>query len=895
VVFGAYGSGEAPVLSGLTSLTNWQPVGSNRWQTTCTFCGDRTDLLLLNGEARSYARYPNRDEGDEGYLYFDAAVGRSSLTDDALAAGSNWTGAELVIRSIAWVLDRYPIIGQQGGTLSLGPARDETLYDFEVGYGYFIQNHPAALDREGEWVYDAATKTITLYLSSDPNQQRIETATPGFILSLTNLAFVELRDLALHGGTTFALDILNCEGVRLTNLQVLHGAADGIQITNCTDLDLGYSHIHQHLTHGLRLWNCNACLVHHNRLESIGLLPGMGRGGDLQYNGVYFQGAQSVFEYNTLQDIGYNPVALSGAVTARYNLIQRYALVKVDSGALGTYYNRDSQIIGNIVLYGLGSDAAIPWGTPAVNGIYIDDNSEDILVQDNVVGYVGSNGIVLHNTRNIQVLNNTVFGAGEYGIIVTDDNLGSLESTDSLIQNNRVFGLGTDSAPLRVQTSLLGEDWLSRLGTLTNNRYCNPTRSNPVSVAFQPNWFTRELSLGGWQARYGYDAGSSDCGLRYPSHIESGTTGGNRLLNTTMESTINEWYGWPDSSLEMNWDARWGGSLRMGNRGNAPSVLVYQRVGGVEAGQVFRVRFRAQAETPDTAVAVYLQQAGPDYLWRSEPVRFLTDTVDRVYTVYVTATTADPDLRLTFDLPQSEQTVRLWVDDVEVIPVLAEPVGLEQVARLEVNPDTTPLSITLDNHAYRDLDGVLYGPGSGVTIPPYSGMILVREPLTPNATPVPPTPSATLTAAPPTPTLFPTPTVADYTVRMEPVPAAVRVGETVMLQMMVYGVTNLYGLEADCMVDPAVLRGEVHQPGTVFTTENSFFMETTPQADGRWKVGASLLNPAPAFNGTGLLFSMGYNAVGAGTTTITCTVLAMDGYGEGLPLQTQLTQLTVSG
>jgi len=112
----------------------------------------------------------------------------------------NWTGGELVIRSIAWVLDRYPISEQQGGTLSLGAARDDTNYEFEVGYGYFIQNHRDALDRDGEWVYDAANQTITLYLSSDPNQHQIETTRTEKVVSLSNLFHVELRDLVIQGG-----------------------------------------------------------------------------------------------------------------------------------------------------------------------------------------------------------------------------------------------------------------------------------------------------------------------------------------------------------------------------------------------------------------------------------------------------------------------------------------------------------------------------------------------------------------------------------------------------------------------------------------------------------------------------------------------------------------------
>lgn len=865
IVFGAYGEGADPIMSGLVPLTGWTNLGPNRWQTTCPNCNERTDLLLVDGEAQALARYPNLDEGDEGYLYFDSATGHTSITDDALASGMNWTGGELVIRSIAWVLDRYPISGQQGGTLSLGTARDDTSYDFEVGYGYFIQNHPDALDREGEWIYDAANQTITLYLTSDPNQHQIKTTRTETVVSLSNLFHVELRDLVIQGGREVSLDVLNCEGVRLENLQVIHSAAEGVRLVNCTDLELVHSHLANHLTHGLRIWECNDCRIHRNTIEQIGMLAGMGKGGDGQYNGVGFDGDQSLFEYNTVQYIGYNGVGLSGAVTARYNLVQHYAQVKVDSGGIYTWHVQDSQIIGNHVLYGLGSDAAIPWNSPAVNGIYIDDNSENINVQDNVVGYIGASGIVLHNTRNIRVVNNTVFAAGEWGIILTDDHLGTLESTDSLIENNRVFSFGLDSSPLRAQTSLLGEAWLDQLGTLRDNRYCNPLRVNPISVAFQPNWFSRELSLEDWQISYGYDQGSRDCGIRYEPYVEIGEPGSNRISNATLNTNIDNWYGWPDTSLELEWNSKWGGSLRFGHIGADRNALTYASIGAAEAGQTFRVSFRAQAEIDETGIEIYLQQAGPDYQGRSEPARLSLDTAERVYTVWVTANQADPDLRLTFDLQRSEsgQPRRLWLDDIEVSPVTVESRPLESVARLETNPTDTSIEARLDEHVYLDLDGKRYEPGSTVSIPPYSGLILVREPAVPTV------------------------------LRLEMFPTSARPGDAVALNLNISGAANLYGLEAHCTVDPGVLSGTARVDGTGFNAGNSFFVDSGPQADGRWSVAASRLNPAPAFNGEGTLLSLGYRAVKSGTTNIHCDVLAVDSNGQALPVTVADTIFTV--
>jgi parallel beta-helix repeat protein len=514
VVFGAYGTGDTPILSALFPLTDWVNIGENRWQTRCVECAPRTDLLLIDRQAQPKARYPNLDGADEGYLYFDDFRGREALIDDALRGSTNWSGGELVIRSIAWVLDRYPITAHEGDTLQLGTALDDTAYDFEVGYGYFLQNHPAALDRDGEWVHDAAAQTITLYLGDNPNTRLIQTTAVNDLFYMEFVKHIRLSDLALEGGAAHSLHLYVSEDITLERLDIRYSAAKGIQATAIERLNMSDTHIAHHLSNGFSSWGCNNCNLHHNLIEQIGLLAGMGLGGDGAYNGADLIDSVALFEYNTIQYVGYNGLGMIGNVTARYNLIQHFALVKVDSGGIGTYQTSGVEIIGNIVLYGLGSDAAIPWSIPAVNGIYIDDNSQDIEVRDNVVGFVGGNGIVLHNTQNVRVMNNIVFDAGQSGIFINDDRLGDLRATDSRINNNQVFTLSPDSPPLRALTELEGASWLAELGSLKGNMYCNPARSEVVVATYQPEWFTQAFMLSDWQAVTGNDECSAICDVR---------------------------------------------------------------------------------------------------------------------------------------------------------------------------------------------------------------------------------------------------------------------------------------------------------------------------------------------------------------------------------------------
>jgi parallel beta-helix repeat protein len=509
---GAYGdpAAPAPILTALFRLTDWIPLGDRRWQTTCTRCSARTDLLLIDGVPYAKARWPNPDEADEGYLYFDGFNGRQALSDDALDSAVDWTGGELVIRSVPWVLDRYPIIGHSGAAIRLGDALDETNYNFAIGYGYFLHNHPAALDRPGEWVHDAATGTITLLWDGDPNQRRIDTTSVDAALRIEFTAQIVVRDLAIHGGRLDGVSVYVSEAVTLTDLAVRYSAGAGVRATAVTGLELADSQIQHHLSNGFTSWECSGCRLHHLVIEAIGLLPGMGRGGDGAYNGADVVGSGSRFDHSIIRRIGYNGLGLRGTVTARHNLIEQYALVKVDSGGIGTYQTRDAAILGNTVLYGLGSDAAIPWGIPAVNGIYIDDDSENITVRGNVVGYVGNSGIYLHNTHRVRVEDNIVFAAA-IGLDLVDDELGAHDTTASRIRRNQIVTLLPDAPPVRASTALAGEDWLTRLGTWTDNVYCGFGGGAPIVVSYLPERLFTGLMLTDWRTRYGHDAGSRLC------------------------------------------------------------------------------------------------------------------------------------------------------------------------------------------------------------------------------------------------------------------------------------------------------------------------------------------------------------------------------------------------
>jgi hypothetical protein len=147
-----------------------------------------------------------------------------------------------------------------------------------------------------------------------------------------------------------------------------------------------------------------------------------------------------------------------------------------------------------------------------------------------------------------------------------------------------------------------------------------------------------------------------------------------------------------------------------------------------------------------------------------------------------------------------------------------------------------------------------------------------------------PTSTETFTLAAPTetvvvPTSTPLPTGPTLTIEMRPAN-----GSTVSAALKLSNMSNLYGLQTECEVDPTILSGTGHTEGDIFNVGNSFIIDAGYQPDGKWSVASSLLNPAPAFNGSGTAFNLNFNVLQAGQTAVTCTVLAVDVDSNLLPL-----------
>ncbi len=155
----------------------------------------------------------------------------------------------------------------------------------------------------------------------------------------------------------------------------------------------------------------------------------------------------------------------------------------------------------------------------------------------------------------------------------------------------------------------------------------------------------------------------------------------------------------------------------------------------------------------------------------------------------------------------------------------------------------------------------------------------------PTPTPVPPTtpPAGTPSATPTTP---PNPDPTGPAVVVDVNPSVANLGEDVTVTLRLVNVTDVYGLQSDCSVDPAVLMGTDIAGGDGFSDANSFFVNSGYNAaDGSWLVAASRLQPNSAISGNAVAYSLNYIVQNPGSSDVNCSVLAVDSRGHELALE----------
>ncbi len=751
IVVGAYGTGAKPVISGFVNLGGWTSSGANIWSASVPTAKTSLNLVTVNGRLQPMGRFPNSTAPSSGYLYYESSTFNTtsgSITDNQLTtlSSTNWTGAEVVIRKEAWILDRCRITAQSGNTISHinPPGLYSNYYRSLTGFGYFIQNDIRTLDTEGEWFYNGTSKTLSFFSNTDPSTRQIRMAVFDTLVNTSNRTNITIENLGLEGGHQYAVFNSGGSNVTVQNCDIRYVSYVGIDLTGSGFL-VRNNLIRDCLNNGIDV--DGGVSIVSNTVKNCGMFPGMGFDGDNQYCGMALGGANQTIQGNRVDSIGYNGIKIDGDnIVVRNNFVKSFCNVKNDGGGIYTWDNfgRNTRsnrlIVGNIVMDAPG----VKDGTPAsysdddVRGIYLDGGANNVRVEDNSVANIGGGGLFYNNTLNVVTTGNTVYNTSEAISFQRFPNLGPLIRNMTVRRNiffpltqsqNAFFywnGSLNDPAPTTIEADIRA------FGTFDSNYYRN-------DVADPFDWFYHTLNYGGWvdppsqqfeqwQESMSFDRNSRIVPLPLPDYNITNVLSKNSISNGGFTTSLA---GVSITASNGAFNASWDNS---GSIDGSPCLRITPTasstvftnitapVGNVISSKKYLLRFFTIGGAAKGTLRASIRSANSPF---ASLVSAQTRNFGRIKTMHeflFSAPSQSVAASYLIEIQQSSGTT--FIDNIEFFEVTSTSNTRESQARFEYNATDVPLSIDLGAR-YVGVDNQVFD--GRITLAPFTSKVLIRS------------------------------------------------------------------------------------------------------------------------------------------------------------------------
>jgi len=735
IVFSAYGSGDKPIISGLETFNNWKDKGSGIWESNCTNCSNKVNMLTFNGVNKAMGRFPNSNEQNGGYLTFESHKNKSQITDNELNTSPNWTGGELVLRTQRWVIDRDSITNHSGNTLFYNTT---SKYEPKDKFGYFIQNHINTLDVLGEWFYDAKNSKMNCFFGSNsPTSYTVKASVIGTIVTINNQKNIAFNNISFKGSNKRTFYITNANNISILNCDILFSGTNGVDVVNSDDIKIENNTIQNADNKALNLVSCTNSKVQNNLIKNTGVQPGMGLGTDNSYSAIDFNGDNNLIEFNKIDSIGYIPVLFEGNnVLVKNNYINNFCFVKDDGGGIYTWegnlnsVHNNRVINGNIIDNGIGA----PQGTDELDeryayGIYMDDNTDHIEIINNSISNSRA-GYLNHNSNNITFNNNTLFN-NTTQVDFSKNSNGSCQNCaveNNVLKNNIFFS----KKPYQLIMLIGSPDDIKNFGSFDNNYYSRPfnegaiiqTNYTPTGSSIKIN---ETLNLEDWQSIYNQDLNSKKAPVSFSYYTVNKLVGTNKVSNGTFDTKISNLFC--DSPLN-NCSVKWsdgpldGGTLKFSfpsnsNNQNRSSLVI--DVGNLETTKNYLLKFSAIGADQNKNLDVFLKQNSNPHTKLSITKSFKTTKARKEYKTLFSKPDLNADASIHFFIDEQDGTI--WFDNFEFYEADVTITNIDNFIKYKYNATQNPTTFKLSG-SFIDSKGVKYS--GTVTLQPYTSVVLMK-------------------------------------------------------------------------------------------------------------------------------------------------------------------------
>jgi hypothetical protein len=526
-IFGRYGTGANPVVTGMVDLSGWTQESSTIYYATIP-SGITLDAVSLDDNWQIPGRWPRTDWRTMTNASGSSGSSTWSVTDSELN-GRPVVNGEAVFRSpYRWLINTYKISGQSGGTIS---GTKDPYYGSAVqnNFGFFVQKAKMTLSMTGallgDWWQDTANNRLYVkFPANNPGAYTVRYSTAQQVVNTTGRAFLTFDGLDVEGSNWDAMLFTNCNNIRFRNLKVSKAARYGVRQESCTYMDYDNTEIEDAGTGGItNSFNGGRYSNYRNvRTLRTGVNAGTpDSNGDGKCNAIDAGAYDVLAERCQVREIGYLGISFAGDnVLVRHNLIDTFCTLKDDGSAIYTYNGEDwkgypphvnRKVHNNIIINGLGNSSGTTGTNKEVFGIYLDDASYNVEVYNNSIGYVNGSGIYYHNAPNGICYGNKILNTQNFSfsqLLIKDDNIrASILHRNMQFYANQLLCARTDKTLVNLISK--NTDY-TLIGVFSNNRYFRPYTS-PTSNFFELNEWPNhnQVNISGWRTATGQDSAAS--------------------------------------------------------------------------------------------------------------------------------------------------------------------------------------------------------------------------------------------------------------------------------------------------------------------------------------------------------------------------------------------------
>lgn len=729
IVFGAYGSGDKPVISGAVPVSGWTQHQGNIWR--APFTGNAT-YLIANGTPMTLARHPNT-----GWLR--NVQGSTSTINAGSAlnqANGHWNNATAVIRTTNWSYENTIVSNFSNGTLTFAPI----LVDLQNNdWGFFLQNKLNMLDSAGEWFYDASSGHIYFWApsNSNPNDMQVRASihehglVPGW-----QKQHMRIQDLTFEGQTAAGIstEVANHIVVTGCTFRYLYKAIS----SSGSDNQYLNNTIHRTYATAVSVYGEPNTIVEGNVLTDIAIDPGMGESW-WGYMGLRVTGNNAVVRNNRLTNVGYIGIIAEDNTLVERNVVRHATNILNDGAGIAFDHADGITVRDNIVVdmdCDLSSVATSHFAYYKIGfGIYFGNTAiRNATVERNTVARCDGAGIHVDHSMVSQgnvIRNNVLFDNGIQLSLSDASNATGPGATapyhvpqfDDVYSGNILFSIRPEQLAMR-HFNVYSADRVA-FGTFTNNRYFSPYEELSIYIFNIFSGKREYFTLEEWQNSRGVDEGSTRSPLRLSPFKVEAVTSANLIPNGTFDSNVNGWTGWPtETTLTRDNTYLDNGALKLDFLNNNTYDVHFLHpvtMGDLVNGEYYRLRFGIQSNingTLDTEVKGQSEMAGP-YAMFQKKIPFGTERRD--LSIFFQSDRSEP-VRTQFINHYTDR--RYWLDNVSLERVQVTPVDPNERFMLVYNEFTTSQEFVL-NGCWSDVDGELY-TGS-ITVAPFSSVVLQKE------------------------------------------------------------------------------------------------------------------------------------------------------------------------